>query len=108
MLRKKKSILISNGNTNRERKSPRRVFTFNGIQNSTSNPVAGDKSTKKLRTATSLAVPMEVTPNVNRTHHQRHTLFSNNGTPENQNGGSTINYDIEAIKLDRVRQAWPT
>ena len=54
MLRKKKSILISNGQ--KTRKTPRRVFTFNGIKDS---PTAGDnKSTKQLRSATSLAVPM--------------------------------------------------
>ena len=60
MLRKKKSILISNGN--RERKTPRKVFSFNGtIQQSTNNATTtttGEKSTNQLRTATSLAVPM--------------------------------------------------
>ena len=38
------------------------VFTFNGIKDS---PTAGDKqSTKKLRSATSLAVPMVSVPRV--------------------------------------------
>ena len=52
----------------------------------------------------------EIPPQVsNRPHHQRHTLYpsqsfkspSQNPEIQNQNGGSTINYDIEAIKLDR-------
>ena len=52
----------------------------------------------------------EIPPQVsNRQHHQRHTLYpsqsfkspSQNPEIQNQNGGSTINYDIEAIKLDR-------
>ena len=45
--------------------------------------------------------------------HQRHTLFNQPAanpasSNEVQNGGPTINYDIEAIKLDRVRHAWPS
>ena len=35
----------------------------------------------------------------------RHKLFE--GADLSVNGGPTVNYDIEAIKLDRVRQAWP-
>ena len=35
----------------------------------------------------------------------RHKLFE--GAELSVNGGQTVNYDIEAIKLDRVRQAWP-
>ena len=56
MLRKKKSILISNGN--RERKTPRKVFSFNGAIQQSTNNATGEKSTNQLRTATSLAVPM--------------------------------------------------
>ena len=36
----------------------------------------------------------------------RHKLF-NDSEVSAVNGGPTVNYDIEAIKLDRVRQAWP-
>ena len=36
--------------------------------------------------------------------HQRHTLFNQNNNETGKNGG--INYDIEAIKLDRFKHAW--
>ena len=40
-----------------------------------------------------------------RHHQKRHALFAQNNNDSGKNGG--INYDMEAIKLDRVRHAWP-